>query len=326
MIARREFITLLGGAAAGWPIAAGAHQAPTVVVGLIRSTSRSPFENLVSAFQRGLNEAGFVEGQNVTIAYRYGDDQFDRLQMLIAELIRQPVAVIVANNASALVAVSKTTTVPIVFVTGGDPVRDGLVANINRPGGNVTGVVFFSSFLGPKRFELLRELVPTATTIAVLTNPALPNTEAELRAVEQAAEAIGQQLVVVRVSNDRDIEGAFDIFKQRHTGALFVGAGPLLNSRRELLVALAALNQLPASFGSREAVVSGGLMSYAASQSHAYRQAGEYAARILRGEKPGELPVIRSDKFEFVINLKTAKTLGLSVPLTLQAAADEVIE
>ena len=323
---RREFITLLGGAVAAWPLAVRAQQSTTLVVGFLRSTSLSPFENLVSAFQRGLNEAGFVEGQNVTIAYRYGDDQFDRLQMLIAELIRQPVAVIVANNASALVAVSKTTTVPIVFVTGGDPVSDGLVANINRPGGNVTGVVFFSSFLGPKRFELLRELVPSATTIAVLTNPALPNTEAELGAVEQAAEAIGRQLVVVRANNDRDIEGAFDIFKQSHAGALFVGAGPLLNSRRERLVALAALNQLPASFGSREAVVAGGLMSYAASQSYAYRQAGEYAARILRGEKPGELPVIRSDKFEFVINLKTAKTLGLSVPLTLQAAADEVIE
>jgi ABC-type uncharacterized transport system substrate-binding protein len=168
----------------------------TLVVGFLRSTSLSPFENLVSAFQRGLNEAGFIEGQNVTIAYRYGDDQIDRIQMLIAELIRQPVAVIVANNASALVAVSKTTTVPIVFVTGGDPVSDGLVANINRPGGNITGVVFFSSFLGPKRLELLRELAPPATIIAVLASPALPNTEAELRAVEQAAEAIGQQLVV----------------------------------------------------------------------------------------------------------------------------------
>ena len=213
---RRELLGALTSAAA-WPILARAQQSPTLVVGFIRSTSRSPFENLVSAFQGGLNEAGFVEGQNVTIAYRYGDDQVDRLQMLIAELIRQPVAVIVANNASALVAMSKTTTVPIVFVTGGDPVRDGLVANINRPGGNVTGVVFFSSFLGPKRLELLRELVPPATTIAVLAQPALPNTEAELRAVEQAAEAIGRQLVVVRANNDRDIEGAFDIFKQRHT-------------------------------------------------------------------------------------------------------------
>jgi putative tryptophan/tyrosine transport system substrate-binding protein len=322
---RREVITLLGSAAA-WPIAARAQQPTMPVVGFLRSTSRSPFENLVNAFEIGLSEAGFTGGQNVTIAYRYADDQFERLQLMIAELIQQPVTVIVANNASALVALSKTMTVPIVFVTGGDPVSDGLVANLNRPGGNVTGVVFFSSFLGPKRFELLRELVPQAITIAVLTQPGLPNTEAEFKAVEQAAEAIGQRLAVVKVNNDRDIDGAFDIVKQRGAGALFVGAGPLLNSRRDRLVWLAARHQLPASFGNREAVTGGGLMSYAASQSHAYRQAGAYAARILKGEKPGELPVIRSDKLEFVINLKTAKTLGLSVPLTLQAAADEVIE
>ena len=322
---RRELLGALAGAAA-WPIAARAQQSTTLVIGFIRSTSRSPFENLDNAFQIGLREAGFIDGQNVTIVYRYADDQSERLQLMIAELIRQPVTVIVANNSATLAAVSKTTTVPIVFVTGGDPVTDGLVANLNRPGGNVTGVVFFSSFLGAKRFELLRELVPQAITIAVLTQPGLPNTEAEFKAVEQAAGAVGQRLVVVKVNNDRDIDGAFDIFKQRGSGALFVGAGSLLNSRRERVSALAALHKLPASFGNREAVIGGGLMSYAASHSHAYRQAGAYAARILKGEKPGELPVIRSDKLEFVINLKTAKTLGLSIPLTLQAAADEVIE
>ena len=322
---RRAFIVALGGAAV-MPLATRAQQPTTLVIGFVRSTSRSPFESLDNAFQIGLKEAGFIDGQNVAIVYRYADDQSERLQFMIAEFIRKPVTVIVANNVSALVAVSKTTTVPIVFVTGGDPVTDGLVANLNRPGGNVTGAVFFSSALGAKRLELLRELVPQAITIAVLTQPGLPNTEAEFKAVEQAAEAVGLRLVVAKVNNDRDIDGAFDIFKQRGVGALFVGAGPMLNSRRERVVALAALHKLPASFGNREAALAGGLMSYAANQSDAYRQAGAYAARILRGEKPGDLPVIRSDKFEFVINLKTAKTLGLSIPLTLQAAADEVIE
>ena len=222
---RRAFIVALGGAAA-WPVAARAQQPTTLVIGFVRSTSRSPFENLDNSFQIGLKEAGFIDGQNVTIVYRYADDQSERLQFMIAEFIRQPVTVIVANNVSALVAVSKTTTVPIVFVTGGDPVTDGLVANLNRPGGNVTGVVFFSSALGAKRLELLRELVPQAITIAVLTQPGLPNTEAEFKAVEQAAEAVGLRLVVAKVNNDRDIDGAFDIFKQRGVGALFVGAGP----------------------------------------------------------------------------------------------------
>ena len=323
---RREFITLVGGATAAWPLAARAQQPVMPVVGLIRSTSLAPFENLVNAFRRGLNEAGFVEGQNVAIDYRYAENRLDQLPTLVGELVRRQVAVMVANNASALVAVSQTKTIPIVFVTGGDPVRDGLVANLNRPGGNITGVVFFSSFLGPKRLELLRQLAPQAATIAVLTNPALPNTAAELKAVQQAAETIGQQLAVVQVNSDHELEGAFETFKKRRAGAVFVGAGPLLNSQRARLVALAALHRLPASFGSREAVLEGGLMSYAANQSDAYRQAGAYAARILRGEKPGDLPVMRSDKFEFVINLKTAKTLGLSVPLTLQTAADEVIE
>jgi putative ABC transport system substrate-binding protein len=324
-VKRREFISLLGGAAAAWPGGVLAQQ-PMPVVGFLRSTSLAPFENLIDAFRKGLNEAGFVEGQNVAIEYRYADNRNDRLPALIADLIRRQVAVLVMNNSSAQVAKSTTTTVPIVFATGGDPVRDGLVTNLNRPGGNVTGVVFFSSVLGAKRLELLRQLVPQATTIAVLTNPGLPNTEAELRAVQTAAQAIGQQLVIEKVANDRDIEPAFAIFQQRGAGALFVGAGPFFNSKRDYLVALAARYNLPASYGNRDVVVGGGLMSYGASQSDAYRRAGAYAGRILKGEKPGDLPVMRSDKFEFVINLKTAKVLGLTVPQSLQVAADEVIE
>jgi putative ABC transport system substrate-binding protein len=322
---RREFITLLGGATAAWPVVVRAQQSMPVV-GFLRSTSLAPFENLVSAFRKGLNEAGFVEGQNVAIEYRYADNRDDQLPALIADLIRRQVAVLVMNNSSALVAKSATTTVPIIFATGGDPVGDGLVTNLNRPGGNVTGVVFFSSVLGAKRLELLRQLVPQATTIAVLTNPGLPNTEAEFGAVQTAAQAIGQQLVIAKAASDHDIESAFAIFQQRGAGALFVGAGPFFNSRRAALVALAARYSLPASYGNREMVVGGGLMSYGASQADAYRQAGAYAGRILKGGKPGDLPVMRSDKFEFVINLKTAKALGLTVPQSLQVAADEVIE
>ena len=325
---RREFIAALGGAAAAsalWSCAARAQQ-PMPVVGFIRSTSLAPFENIVAAFRQGLKEAGFVEGQNVAIEYRFADDQEDRLPALVADMIRRPVAVIVANTTSALVAMPATKTVPIVFATGGDPVRDGLVANLNRPGGNITGVVFFSSVLGAKRLELLRQLVPETKTIAVLTNPSLPNTAAELREVKAAADAVGQQLVIVEVGNDSDLEAAFPVFVQRGAGALFVGAGPFFLARRERVVALAARHRLPASYGLREMVVAGGLMSYASSQSEAYRQAGVYAGRIVKGEKPGDLPVIRSTKFEFVINLKTAKSLGIAVPLTLQAQADEVIE
>ena len=322
---RREVITLLGGAAATWPLAALAQRPAMPVVGFMRSTSLTPFESLATAFRQGLNETGFVEGRNVAVEYRYADNQEDRLPALVAELTRRSVAVMVANNASALAAIP-ITTVTIVFVTGGDPVKDGLVSSLNRPGGNVTGVVFFSSALGAKRLDLLRQLVPQGTTIAVLVNPTLPNTEAEYREVQAAAQAIGQQLVVVEARNDRDVEAAFAVFLQRGAGALFVGAGPFFNSRRDHVVALADRHRLPASYGLREHAVAGGLMSYGASQSEAYRQAGIYAGRILKGEKPGDLPVMRSTKVDFVINLKTAKTLRLEIPPTLLALADEVIE
>ena len=244
----------------------------------------------------------------------------------MTDLIRRPVAVIVGDIISAIAAQAATTTAPIVFATGADPVREGLVASLNRPGGNVTGVVFFNAVLGAKRLELLRQLVPKVTTNGVLVYPNNPSTEAERRDVQAAAQAVGQQLIILDVSNDRDIETAFTTIVQRGAGALLVGTGAFLNSHRERLVALAAHHGLPASYGWREAAVAGGLMSYGASITDAYRQAGIYAGRILKGEKPADLPVMRSTKIEFVINLRTAKALGLDVPDKLLALADEVTE
>ena len=325
---RREFIAVFAGAAAALvgSRTARAQQPAPPVVGFLRSTPLAPFTHLVTAFRQGLKEAGFVEGQNVAIEFHSAESQLDRLPALVAELIRRPVAVIVGNVAPALAAKAATTTVPIVFVTGSDPVQDGLVASLNRPGGNVTGVSFFSGVLGAKRLELLRQLVPRATTIAMLVNPNISNTEADRREVQTAAQAIGQQLVILDVSSVRDIENAFATFVQRGVGALLAGAGAFMNSNRERIVALAACHGLPTSYAQREAVFAGGLMSYGASITDAYRQAGIYAGRILKGEKPGDLPVMRSAKFEFVLNLKTAKSLGLTVPPTLLALADEVIE
>ena len=323
---RREFIALLGGAAAVWPLTTRAEQPAMPVVGFIRSTTAADAENLVIAFRRGLREAGFIEGQNVVVEYRWGENQPDRLPALVADLIRRPLAVIVGNITAAQAAKAATTTVPIVFAIGSDPVRAGLVANLNRPGSNVTGVVFFSADLGAKRLEQLRQFVPQATTLAMLANPNTPGPEAERKEVQAAAQAIGQPLLVVDVANEREIAAAFAMFVQSRADALLVGSGPLLNSHREGIVALAARHALPTSYAQRETVVAGGLMSYAPSQPDAYHQAGIYAARILKGEKPGDLPVMRSTKFELVLNLKTAKALGLDVPDKVLALADEVIE
>ena len=289
------------------------------VVGFLRSTPSAPFQNLVVAFGQGLKEEGFVEGQNAVVDYRYADNQIDRLPALVADLIHRPVAVIVGDNISAIVARHATMTVPIVFATGGGAVRNGI-------GANVTGISFFSRGLGPKRLELLRQLVPRGATIAMLADPDTPTSAAEQMEVQAAAKTIGQQLINLDARSDADIESAFVTIVQRQAGALLVGAGAFLNSRREQIAALAARHELPAMYFSREAVVVGGLMSYGASVTEAYRQAGVYAGRILKGEKPADLPVMRSTKFELVINLKTAKALGLDIPPSLLARADEVIE
>ena len=322
---RRGFVVLMGGAAA-WPLAARAQQPAMPVVGFVRSTSLAPFQSLVVAFGDGLKEAGFVAGQNVAIEYRYAENQRDRLPALVAELLGIPVAVLVVNSGAAAAAKAATTTVPIVFVAGADPVKDGLVASLNRPGGNITGVSWLGAQVGAKRLELLRQIVPKTTTIGMLEDLNSPGTEAERTDVQAAAQAIGLQLIIIDVNNDSDIETAIASFVQRGAGALLVGAGAFTTSKRESIAALAARHAIPAMYVEREGAVAGGLMSYGPSQSEAYRQAAIYAGRILKGEKPADLPIMQSTKFEFVLNLKTAKTLGLTVPMIIQMTADEVIE
>jgi putative tryptophan/tyrosine transport system substrate-binding protein len=327
-VRRREFITLLSGAAAAWPLAARAQQPKVPVVGFLRDTSLADAMHLVAAFRQGLKEAGFIEGQNVMVEYRSAEHQLHRLPTLVADLVRQQVALIVGNTPSALAAKSANTTVPIVFVTGGDPVMQGFVSSLNRPGGNATGVSFLTSASGTKRLELLRQIMPKAAAIAMLVdvNPNLPQAENERRDVQAAAHAIGQELIVVEAGSDRDIESAFATFTQRGAGALFVGTGSFLYSRRARLVALAAQHRIPTIYVLREFVTAGGLMSYGTSITDAYRLAGVYAGRILKGEKPADLPVQQSTKFAFLINLRTAKALGLEIPDKLLALADEVIE
>ena len=324
---RREFITLLGGAAAAWPLAARAQQPAMPVIGFLRSTSLADAAHLVNAFRQGLKESGFVEGQNVAIEYRSAEDQGDRLPILVGDLIRRHVTLIVGNTPSVLAAKSANTTVPIVFASGDDPVKDGLIASLSRPGGNVTGVSFLSSALAAKRLELLHQIVPTATIIAaMLQKPVSSGIEAERRDLLAAGQAIGQELIVLEVSSAQEIEPAFTNLVQRGAKAVYVGTGAFMNSHRERIVALAARHGVPAIYNWREAVAAGGLVSYAPSITDAYRQAGVYAGRILKGEKPGDLPVMLPTTFELVINIKTAKTLGVEIPDKLLALADEVIE
>ena len=325
-IGRRKFLATLGGAAA-WPLAARAQQPAMPVIGFLRDTSLADATHLVAAFRQGLKEAGFIEGQNVFIEYRSAEDQAHRLPALVDDLVRRQVALIVGNTPSSLAAKAATTTVPIVFVSGNDPVINGLVPNLNRPGGNTTGVSFLSSASVTKRLELLRQLAPKAAAIAMLVGSNLaPDTERELRDVQAAVHASGQELIVVEAVSDRDIEGAFATFAQRGAGALFIGSSPIFNSRRERVAALAVRHALPAAYSLREFATAGGLMSYGTSITDAYHLAGTYAGRILKGERPADLPVQQSTKFEFVINLRTAKALGLDVPDRLLALADEVIE
>jgi ABC-type uncharacterized transport system substrate-binding protein len=322
---RREFITLLGGAVIAWPLAGRAQQG-VPVVGFVRSATDAGSAGIVEAFRQGLKEAGFVEGQNVAVEFYYADNRPDRLSSLITDLIRRPVAVIVGNTPSALAAKAATKTVPIVFASGTDPVRVGLVGSLNRPGGNITGVSFLVGVLGAKRLGLLHQLVPEATIIAALVHPNSRETESERSDLLAAAKAMAQRLLILDIGSERDIEPAIATAVRSGAGALFVGGGSFLTSHQDQLVTLATQHALPSSFILREPVAAGGLMSYGPNRGDAYRQAGSYVARILKGEKPADLPVVQSAKFELVINLKTAKALGLSVPLSIQQLADEVIE
>jgi putative ABC transport system substrate-binding protein len=324
---RRKFITLIGGAAAVWSLPARAQQPAMPVVGFMAISSFAALRQQIAAFREGLKEAGYVEGQSVAVEYRSAEGQSDRVPAIVSDLmVSRAVAVLVLSMSGALVAKQTATTIPIVFTAGEDPVKLGLVASLNRPGGNVTGVYLITGGLEAKRLALLHEMVPKATTIGVLIDPNYQAFETQLRDVQGAAAGLGVQLVVVRVNTQSDFDGAFATFLQQRAGALLVCATPFFNSHRAQLVVLAARHALPAIYEWRDFAESGGLMSYGTRLADAYRQAGVYAGRILKGEKPADLPVVQNSKFEFVINLSTAKALGIEVPPTLSARADEVIE
>jgi ABC-type uncharacterized transport system substrate-binding protein len=326
-IRRRAFITLLGSAAAAWPLAARGQQPTMPVIGFLNGASPEGYAPYVTAFRQGLKEAGYVEGQNVTIEYRWAEGQYDRLPALAADLVRRNVTVIAATSTpAAQAAKALTSTVPIVFTTGDDPIKLGLVASFNRPGGNATGVSHLIGELGSKRLGLLRELLPGITVITTLLNPNFPGAERQLRDAEAAAGALGLQLIVLRASTEREIDAAFATMAQQGASALVVGGDPSFVARREQIVALAARHAIPTIYPVRDFAVAGGLMSYGTDFADAYRQAGVYTGRIVRGEKPADLPVQRSTKFELVINLKTARTLGVTIPAGVFSIADEVIE
>jgi putative ABC transport system substrate-binding protein len=324
---RREFIAGLGSVAA-WPIAARAQQPAVPVIGFLSAQSaHDDYKNVTVPFLQGLKRTGYVEGQNVAIEYRYADNQVDRLPALTADLVRRHVAVIVAGGATAAVpAKAVTTTIPIVFFTGSDPVAMGLVASLNRPGTNLTGSAILVAELEPKRLQLLHELLPKATIFGVLADPASPSTKFLIPDLQAAARTLGLQLVVVNTRTDSDLETAFVSFSQQRVGAILVGDSTFFGRSMEQLAALAARHALPAIFANREYALAGGLMSYGSSLAFGYQQVGIYTGRILKGEKPADLPVVQASKLQLVINLKTAKVLGLTIPETLLATADEVIQ
>ena len=322
---RRKFITLIGGAAA-WPLAARAQQSTMPVVGFLNSASAQGYASMAASFKQGLKEAGYAEGQNVSIEYRWADNNNERLPALAADLAKRRVDVIFANSPSIPAALGVTKTIPIVFNSGDDPVRLGFVASLNRPGGNATGVTIFSNELAAKRLDLLRELVPHSKSIAVLINSDF-GPSARFRAdVEAAAHALGLVVPILQASKPNEIESAFKSLAQTRPDALLVGPGPFLDSHRDLLVARAAEIAIPAAYETRASALAGGLVSYGADVGDAYRQAGVYAGRILKGEKPADLPVVQATKLVLVINLKTAKALGLDLPAKILAVADEVVE
>jgi putative tryptophan/tyrosine transport system substrate-binding protein len=324
---RREFITLVGSAAMSWPLAARAQQ-PLPVVGFLSPASAGPSAHLVAGFRRGLQEASFVEGRNAVIEYRWAEGQYDQVPALAADLVRRQVAVIVTvgGETSAAAAKAATATIPIVFNTGSDPVKLGLVASLARPGGNATGVNIFTTELVEKRLGLLRDLVPASTSVAVLLNPNFTPAVVNARESEAAARTIGKKVTIFNASSDAEIETAFVKIVQARSGALLVGADPFFNSRRGLIVALASRHGIPAIYEWREFAEAGGLISYGTSLVEGYRQQGIYAGRILKGEKPADLPVVQLSKFELVLNLKTAKALGLTISDNMLTLADEVIE
>jgi putative ABC transport system substrate-binding protein len=325
---RREFITVLGGAAA-WPLAARAQQPAMPVIGFLSPTSPEGWAQRLRGFRQGLKDTGHVEGENVAIEYRWAEGQIDRLPVLAADLVRRRIAVIAApgGNAPAFAARAATTTIPIVFIVGEDPVRLGLVASLARPGGNLTGSNFFTTELGAKRLELLRQLVPAAARVAVLVNPANPNVAESIASdVEAAARPLGLQIQVINASTIHEIDTAFASMVRERFDAVFVGSDAYLNSRRVQLTHLASRHAIPATYGVRDYVEAGGLMSYGANIVDAFREIGAYAGRILKGAKPADLPVVQASKFELVINAGTARMLGLTVPPQLLATADQVIE
>jgi putative tryptophan/tyrosine transport system substrate-binding protein len=324
---RRTFISLLGGAAA-WPLAARAQQQEMPVIGFLHSGTAAPFQTQLAAFQQGLKEGSYVVGQNVAIEYRWAEGKIDLLPELAADLVRRKVNVIAAvgGPSSNLAAKNATTTIPVVFSTGADPVKMGLVTNVRQPGGNVTGITFFSEELGAKALSLLRELVPGAQRVGLMVNPNNPETPRRSTDAVAAARALGLTMEVAYAATPPDIDKAFDSLSERRVGALLLGADAFYGGRIQQVVSLAARHKMPAMYYRREFAEAGGLASYGASVIDAYRQAGVYVARVLKGEKPGELPVMQAAKFEFVLNLKTARALGIDVPMAFSAAADEIIE